>query len=112
MDLVYLVNVALSAVTLAVKAFALVDASVRPSAAFDAVGKLPKIFWVLVLFLATGSQIGLALVTPFELTWLGLVGLAGIVVALVYLFGIRPEVIRYSPRRKGGRSSDGPYGPW
>ena len=39
-------------------------------------------------------------------------GLAGTVAALVYLFGIRPEVIRYTPRRGGGRSSEGPYGPW
>ena len=28
------------------------------------------------------------------------------------IFGIRPEVMRYGPRRRGGRSSDGPYGPW
>ncbi len=107
-----MVNVALSAVTLAVKGYALVDAAIRPAAAFDAVGKLPKVFWVLVLFLATGGQIGLALITTFAFTWLGIVGLAGIVVALVYLFGIRPEVIRYTPRRKGRGSSEGPYGPW
>lgn len=112
MTVVDLVNLSVSGVTLAVKAWAFGDAVIRPSAAFDAVGKLPKLFWLIVLFLAFGSQVATALVVGLAASWLGFLGLVGIVVALVYLFGIRPEVIRYSPRRRGGRPSDGPYGPW
>jgi hypothetical protein len=110
-SVVDLVNLSVSAVTLGVKAWALGDAAVRPSAAFDAVGKLPKIFWLIVLFLSFGAQLATALAVGFAASWLGLLGLVGIIVALVYLFGIRPEVIRYSPRKRG-RPSDGPYGPW
>ena len=37
---------------------------------------------------------------------MGIVGLAGIVVALIYAFGIRPLVIQYGGRRKGGGRLD------
>src|SRR3954470_20337963 len=111
MSVVDLVNLSISVVTLAVKAWALGDAAFRPGKAFDAVGKLPKVFWLIVLFLAVASQVAVALAVGLAASWLGILGLAGIIAALVYLFGIRPEVIRYTPRRKG-RSSEGPYGPW
>ena len=45
-------------------------------------------------------------------SWAQWGGVIGIIVALVYLFGMRPELIRYSPKRGRGSSSDGPYGPW
>jgi hypothetical protein len=115
MDVVTVVNLALSAVTLAVKGYALGDVLIRPTAAFTAVDKLPKVFWLIVTFLAFGAQLAAALSGGFAPSWYGVLQLAGTVVALVYLFGIRPEVIRYSPRRgrRGGRSSsEGPYGPW
>jgi len=111
MHVVDLVNLAVAAVTLAIKVWALGDAAVRPSAAFDAVGKLPKIFWLIVLGLAVLTQVAVGLAYGAAASWINILGLAGIVAALVYLFGIRPEVMRYGPRR-GGRSSDGPYGPW
>jgi 1,4-dihydroxy-2-naphthoate octaprenyltransferase len=77
------------------------------------VGKLPKLFWVLALGIAAGAQLGYGLVGGFTFSWLGPIGLIGIIAALVYLFGIRPEVIKYGGRRPGGRSSsEGPYGPW
>jgi hypothetical protein len=112
MAVVDLVNLVVTVVTLALKVWALGDAAVRPSAAFDAVGKLPKLFWVIVLGLAVLTQVAVGLAIGWPASWLNILGLAGIVAALVYLFGIRPEVMRYGPRRKGGRSSDGPYGPW
>jgi Protein of unknown function (DUF2516) len=114
MTVVNVVNLTLSVVTLAIKGGAFVDAAIRPSAAFKAVDKLPKSFWVIVLGLAAGAQLAVALESSLADSWNGLPGLIGIVVALVYLFGIRPQVIQYGGRRKGGgrSSSDGPYGPW
>jgi len=112
MDVVTLVGWALSGVTLAVKVFALGDSVIRPSAAYDAVGRLPKLFWLIVLFLAAGTQVYYALLYGFAQSWSPLLGIIGIIVALVYMFGMRPELIRYSPRKGRGRSSEGPYGPW
>jgi hypothetical protein len=114
MTVVQIVNVALSLVTLAIKAWAFGDAVIRPSAGFKAVDKMPKAFWITVLGLGAAAQVGWALLVGLEMSWLGLVGLIGIVVALVYIFGIRPQVIQYGGRRGGGgrSSSDGPYGPW
>ncbi len=112
MDVVGLVSLVLSAVTLAVKVFALGDSLVRPSAAYAAVGRLPKIFWLIVLFLAAGAQVAAALSSGLASSWASFGGLIGIIAALVYLFGMRPELLRYSPRKGRGSSSDGPYGPW
>jgi hypothetical protein len=116
MDVVTLVNYAVSGVTLAVKAFAFADVVIRPSKAFAAVNKLPKIFWLIVTFLALAVQVAVGLSNGFAASWyaFGTLQLIGIIVALVYIFGIRPEVLRYSPRKGKGRgsSSDGPYGPW
>jgi uncharacterized protein (DUF2062 family) len=97
---------------LAVKVFALVDSVIRPSKAYDAVGKLPKVFWLIVLFLAVATQVAVGLSAGWPASWLGLLGLIGIIAALVYLFGMRPELIRYSPRRRPGKSNDGPSGSW
>ena len=113
MDVVTLVGFALSAVTLAVKVYAFGDSVIRPSAAYDAVGRLPKVFWLIVLFLAAGSQVYYAYYLGLAASWGPILSIAGVVAALVYLFGMRPELIRYSPRKgRGGRSSEGPYGPW
>ncbi|MFI5100579.1 MAG: DUF2516 family protein, partial [Actinomycetes bacterium] len=112
MDVVGLVSLVLSAVTLAVKVFALGDSLVRSSAAYSAVGRLPKIFWLIVLFLAAGAQVASALTSGLASSWASFGGLVGIIAALVYVFGMRPELIRYSPRKGRGSSSDGPYGPW
>jgi len=110
------INVALSMGLLGVKLWALVDAIIRPSAAYTAVGKLPKVFWVLVLAIASGVHLAQALSSNLEGGWLGFFGIAGIIAALVYLFGMKPELVRYGGRGgRGGRkrsSSDGPYGPW
>jgi Protein of unknown function (DUF2516) len=112
MAVVNLVNLVLSLVTLAIKICAFGDACFRSSAAFAAVGKLPKIFWVLVLGIAAAAQIGYAGISSWTTSWLTPLGLVGIIAALVYLFGIRPEVIKYSGPRRGKRSTEGPYGPW
>jgi len=109
MTVVDTVNIALSAVTLVIKVGAFGDAAIRPSAGFKAVDKMPKVFWLLVLGLAAVAQIAIALGTDFASSWNGLVGLIGIIVALIYLFAIRPQVIAYGGRRGGGgpRKSSG-----
>ena len=113
MDAFQWVNVALSVGTLGVKAWALGDAATRPAAGFKAIGKLDKVFWLIILAVAAGAHLAVALTTQFVGGWSGLFGIAGITAALIYLFGVRPGLAELGPRRKGGRSSsDGPYGPW
>ena len=113
MDLFVIVNTALSVGTLAVKIWALGDAISRPAAGFKAVGKLDKVFWVIILAVAVGAHLAVALTSQFVGGWGGFFGIAGITAALIYLFGVRPGLAELGPRRRGGRSSsDGPYGPW
>jgi hypothetical protein len=111
MTVVSLVNDGLALVTLVIKCWAFGDAAIRPSAAFKAVDKMPKAFWLTVLGLGAAGHVAIALAYGLEASWMGIVGLAGIVVALIYTFGIRPQVISYGGRRKGGgrSSSDGPW---
>lgn len=108
------VNIALSMGLLGVELWALGDAIFRPSAAYDAVGKLPKLFWVLILVIVCGVHLAQALSSGLQGGYLGILGIAGIVAALVYLFGMKPELVRYGGRGRGRKrsSSDGPYGPW
>lgn len=83
---------ALGLVALGIKLWALVDACVRPAAAFPAAGKLTKVAWIAILALAvllSGTGV------------LGLLGLVGIIAAIVYLVDVRPAV-----------RSTRPGGPW
>ena len=73
---------------LALKLWALVDASVRPQAAYLAAGKLNKIAWVAIL--AAAVLLGGGSV-------LGLFGLLGLVAAIVYLVDVRPAVRELRP---------------
>ena len=75
---------------LALKVWALVDASTRPQASFVAAGKLTKIAWVAIL--AAAVLLGGADV-------MGLFGLVGTVAAIVYLVDVRPAVREL---RRGG----------
>ncbi len=87
-SLLLLLGVAL----LALKLWALVDACLRPAAAFPAAGKLTKLLWVAILVVA---------VLLSGLSVLSLFGLVGTVAAIVYLVDVRPAV-------RGLR----PGGPW
>jgi hypothetical protein len=112
MDAFTLVNVALSVGTLGVKVWALGDAVMRPQAGYKVVGKLDKVFWVIILAVSVGAHLALAIPTQFVGGWGGFFGIAGITAALIYLFGVRPGLAELGPRRGGRSSSDGPYGPW
>jgi len=106
--------VALSIVAFGIEAWALVDAIIRPKAAFasaatmgdNAAQRLTKPIWLIILGVA--FVIGL-----YSAAYGGAVGFLSVlafVAAAVYLAGVRPKVREYGKR--GSRSSSGPYGPW
>jgi hypothetical protein len=75
---------------LVVKLWALVDALLRPAAAYQAADKLTKAAWLWIL--------GLAFVTDIVLGSM-LLMLAGTVAAFVYLLDVRPAVASVTRRR-------------
>lgn len=76
---------------LAVKAFALIDAILRPAEAFPAVDKLTKPAWLLILALALVT--GILFPAP-----IGIFAIVGIIAALVYLVDVRPAVAAVTRR--------------
>jgi hypothetical protein len=52
------------------------------------------VLWLILTGLAAGTGLLLNVVSP-----VGLIGLAGIVVALVYLFDVRPRIAEITDRR-------------
>ena len=76
---------------LALKLWAFVDALLRPAEAYVATGKLTKPAWLLILGLAVGA----ALVFP---SVFGLLGILGIVAALVYVLDVRPALVSVTRR--------------
>ncbi len=87
-----LVFVALWLVTMVVKAVAFIDCIRRPAAAFPAIGRKSKVLWLILTGLAAGTGI-------YPAFTLNLIGIAGVVVALVYLFDLRPKIIEITSRR-------------
>ena len=75
-----------------VKAWAMVDALMRPAAAFPAADKLTKAAWLWILGLALAAHIVFA--SP-----LGLLSIAGTIAAIVYLLDVRPAVASLTRRR-------------
>lgn len=75
-----------------VKAWAFIDCLRQPKEAFPAVGRVSKILWLLLtgVALLTGLIPGLTL---------GIIGIAGLVAALVYLFDVRPRIAEITGRR-------------
>ncbi len=87
-----LVLLAMWVVTLAVKGFAFVDCIRRPQEAFPAVGRQSKVLWLILTGLAAGTGF-------FPGFTINIIGLAAIVVALVYLFDVRTKIIDITSRR-------------
>jgi flagellar biosynthesis protein FlhB len=102
------------------KVYVFLDAAFRRDAAYRAVDKQTKAFWLVVL--------GFAVVVGFlPVPLLGqMLNLVGLVAAIVYMVDVRPRVKAISPARGKksfggkksfkGRNDDrnhmGPYGPW
>ncbi|MFD3455927.1 DUF2516 family protein [Streptomyces sp. NPDC058691] len=85
--------------------FALVDAAIRRDDAYRAASKNTKAFWLIVLALAA-ALIAFLPITSF-------LPVIGLIAVIVYTVDVRPALKQISgPRRRGGSSSDGPYGPF
>lgn len=78
-------------VFLALKAWAFVDCLRRPTRAFPAIDRQNKGLWL--------ALTGLSALTGIVFDPLGILGIAGIVVALIYLFELRPRFAQLSWRR-------------
>jgi uncharacterized protein DUF2516 len=76
----------LSGLALVLKVFALVDAAVRPAAAFPATSNQSKVFWVGIL------AAGLVLSLLFLFSPTIIFNLVAVCVAAVYLAGVRPAI--------------------
>lgn len=96
-------------------AFAFVDAAIRRQDAYVAADKNTKAFWLIIL--------GIAAVVMKLFSVLSFLPVIGLVAVIVYMVDVRPAVRQISGggssrirgrlrRRKGGSSSDGPYGPY
>lgn len=97
--------VALAVAAFVVEAWAFIDAIIRPTNAFAAVGKLKKPIWLIILGVA--FVIGL-----YAAVYGGAVGFLSVlafVAAAIYLADMRPKLKEF---RRGRSSSSGPYGPW
>ena len=82
----YVLALALSGVALALKVFALVDAAIRPPAAYTATSNQSKVFWVGIL------TAGLVLSALFLFSPTIIFNLVAVCVAAVYLAGVRPAI--------------------
>lgn len=86
-----LVLYAIWIVLLIVKVYALIDCARRPAQAFPAIGRQTKVLWLVL----TGVAALLGLIPGQTI---GLLGIAGTVVALVYLFDVRAKIIDITGR--------------
>ncbi|GAA3139305.1 DUF2516 family protein [Streptomyces echinatus] len=99
----------LKIILMALAAFGLFDAAIRREDAFRAADKQNKVFWLIIL--------GIALVVSYLFSLLSILPIAGAVASIVYIVDVRPALQRVGGgrgwgRRRGGSSSDGPYGPY
>lgn len=87
------IELVISLVLFACKAFAFVDATTRPASAFGVADKQSKQFWLIIL--------GLFLVAHM-LLWrpIGILNLVGTVAAFVYLADVRPALRELGPGRR------------
>ncbi|HYK70951.1 MAG TPA: DUF2516 family protein [Streptosporangiaceae bacterium] len=103
-SVVYLFFWVLSLAAFVVECWALVDAIIRPKAAFPAVGKQTKPLWLVILGVA--FVIGLAGAVNL-LSLISIFPIVAFVAAAIYLVDVRPKVRALKPGTR-----QGPYGPW
>ncbi|MFE7116911.1 DUF2516 family protein [Streptomyces sp. NPDC057654] len=87
---------------------AFIDAAVHREDAYRAADKQTKPFWLIILGIAAAVNLFMGI-----LSFLPIIGL---IATIVYMVDVRPALKQVSgrrgPRRRGGSSSDGPYGPY
>ncbi|MYU57133.1 DUF2516 family protein [Streptomyces sp. SID7805] len=84
----------------------LIDAAVRREDAYRAADKQSKGMWLIFLVIATALL--------FLLPLMSFLPIMGVIAVIVYTVDVRPAIKQVAgggPRR-GGSSSDGPYGPY
>lgn len=81
-------------VMLGVKGFAFIDCLRRPQQAFPAIGRQSKVLWLALTGISAVTGLLINFVSP-----VGLIGLAGAVVSLIYLFDVRPKIVEITGRR-------------
>ncbi|MFC5804065.1 DUF2516 family protein [Streptomyces formicae] len=97
LSLLYLAMLVLAVIALGIAVFAREDA-------YRAADKQTKMFWLILL----GVTVAVNLFVPFLF-----LQLAGLVATIVFLVDVRPALRQVSGGgRRGGSSSDGPYGPY
>lgn len=102
---------ALAGAAFVVEGWALVDAIVRPPAAYTSAGKKTKQFWLFILIpAAVFGAAGFFIDPQLYLSPLTLLFIAAFVAAGIYLADVRPKVKEF--RQGGSGTSYGPYGPW
>jgi uncharacterized membrane protein len=74
-----------------VKGWALIDAILRPAAAFPAADKLTKTAWLWIT--------GLAFVAHYVSSMVGILSLLGTVAAFVYILDVKPALASVTRRR-------------
>lgn len=92
-------------VMLGMAVFAFIDAAMRRPDAYPAANKQTKPFWLILL--------GITVLVNALLPMLFL-QIIGLIATIVYIVDARPALkeVMGGPRRRGGSSSDGPYGPY
>ncbi|WP_425584896.1 DUF2516 family protein [Streptomyces vastus] len=84
---------------------ALVMAAMARDDAYRAADKQNKMFWMIIL----GVTVAVNLLVPILF-----LQIAGLIATIVFFVDVRPELKRVTGGggRRGGSSSDGPYGPY
>ena len=113
----YYVFVALFSVGFLLEAWAFIDVLRRPAVSFVNAEKRTKLFWVAIL--AAGVFFGYLSIPRFAIAGFMfgfglplLIGMISVLPAAIYLADVKPEVIRYTPRRPGTGSGSGPSTRW
>jgi len=98
------IDMAIWAVLLAVKIFALVDSLRWSNQHYVSAGKQNRTIWLIIL----AASLAFHLIANSSV---GLLTIAGDVASIVYLVDVRPALQQVSGRG-GNRNNMGPYGPW
>lgn len=83
----------------------LIDAAIRPEAAYRAAGKLTKAGWLIILGVALAADLLVGGITSF-------LTIGGVVAAIVYWVDVRPALKQVSGKGRKDQKNMGPYGPW